>query len=1361
MLQQTQEPTGSLSEEDVDNALGPLFQSKPLSKPTRLSEQDVDAQLGALYPEAPSALQSFAGGALGSLADAAGYSKILSQKLGRGLGMDDSAPFFTDLEAGLRGAAQQVYPQEQRGMGGVPEQLAGGFGSVLGMAPAMMTGPGGLSYQFAASGGTPTYYAIKDAGGSEEDATKGLLLGSAVAQIQHFGGAAKFLDSILGKLASPAILDPLKKLGMAEALFAAGKGAAKGMATQTVVGGIQQVLGDKIHEHFTGEDIDSWERFKESLPTNLTLGAVFGGLDAAVQRARTQRPQEGPGGEITTKVAPETAAAEPPRGEAEGQPSTGVEPASTRRPTARMTAEEAPLPGEEPSMGLEGAQAQQARDMAALTDEDVLEPTQEERRKGERRQQLAEGYAGEERRLPTERRTSPGEAPARIAEKVLGDEAIGEFAQEPTKLYAGPPLSSEDVQADIRKVGAFFKARKEVQETEPDILGNRKTLAFARKVIDYLEPHRRAKRARTGTGEGDVVADYVADEELRRGVTKTKLAEAEKEYVNPIKRLLRAEKIELGETDIESAKDLSDPGLNLYALARHAEEGNALIASRQPEVVEARKRFEAASKTNNQEDVAATQAEHDALLGGYAAGDVIGVGLSNVDAKRILDAVESGPKAKAYAELGERIDKLTQGIRDVWREYGLHEEDAIRGMEHVYKHFVSLRSDIENEGHLPIGQGLVTRGRETRKRTGRTTAPEHPVAFTVAQLETAIIRGEKNRVSRRWAENIRTNKGFWAGVAKVTEGRKIKAVIDDAVREVPDPSYASDPNVLPFKENGKQMYVEVTKDYAPLARAMNNADIPTLKGLDSVVRVIGGATRAFSKLRTIYAPEFLATNLARDLGTGLFTSREQGRKFARAWGKGIPGALRELTSWKLSGEYKTDSLKKYVESGAPVSYLDYKSIEETAKNIEADLRAAEPGAAKKVTRAWRGTLAIMEGAADVVENATRYSAFKAARAQGKGVKEAAIIAKNLTVNFERKGELGHLINSAYAFATAGIGGTTRAMRLLKHPAARRMLIGAAAGMAVWDQVARNSMGKDEDGEDVWDKIPAGLKSRYLVIPKYWTEDGQDYIRIPLPQQISWILYGGMEIGAALSGDRDPAEASLNVAQSALDQFNPLGSGSEKGLHKLAKTAAPTIADPIVDMLANKDFAGRPIKPDKKGPESYRAWPDVSPVAKAVAEKLNEMTGGDQYEPGTIDVSPEYLEFASDAIFGGLGQFLRKTYTLGQSAVGHEPVDERDVPILSRFQGKVSPWASNAPYKEALDHLEAEKKRSGKVPGKNRYRLKSHILDESRATEKKLSKLSDRLDALQAKGDRAGADAAAEEMDSLRQRFLQAYRASQE
>jgi hypothetical protein len=142
----------------------------------------------------------------------------------------------------------------------------------------------------------------------------------------------------------------------------------------------------------------------------------------------------------------------------------------------------------------------------------------------------------------------------------------------------------------------------------------------------------------------------------------------------------------------------------------------------------------------------------------------------------------------------------------------------------------------------------------------------------------------------------------------------------------------------------------------------------------------------------------------------------------------------------------------------------------------------------------------------------------------------------------------------------------------------------------------------------------------------------------------------------------------------VDSFNPIG-----GYDSFFKLAAPTVADPFVELMENKDFAGRSIFKEAlpfdktPAPDSQMYWTTTSPSAVWISNTLNSITGGNEVRPGLVDVSPNVLEYWFDLVTGGVGKFVQRTVE-SPLAIAEEGFTEevvRDIPLLRKVVGSVS------------------------------------------------------------------------------------------
>lgn len=325
-----------------------------------------------------------------------------------------------------------------------------------------------------------------------------------------------------------------------------------------------------------------------------------------------------------------------------------------------------------------------------------------------------------------------------------------------------------------------------------------------------------------------------------------------------------------------------------------------------------------------------------------------------------------------------------------------------------------------------------------------------------------------------------------------------------------------------------------------------------------------------------------------------------------------------------------------------------------------------------------------------VENAVRLAAYKNAREAGLPPDRAASIAKNLTVNFNRRGTAGPLINSAYLFANASIQGTARLMMAMRSPKVRKILAGAMVGAAALEILNAMVSAIDDDGESFYDKIPAYEKSRNLII---MLPGGHTYIKVPLAYGYN-VFFGAGRSAAEIArrgGDRWLETMGYFVGDVA-DAFNPIG-----GTNSLLNFVSPTIIDPLVDLTQNKDTFGRKIMPDQPAygspePEHTRYWGSVGPHWRAITDLLNEASGGDGVLPGAVDVSPEVLEYMAGVAMGAAGGFVDRTWgTIEKAFTQPGEISANDFPMTRKIMGSKPSWYDKGAYYDRMAEVAQREK----------------------------------------------------------------------
>jgi hypothetical protein len=130
-------------------------------------------------------------------------------------------------------------------------------------------------------------------------------------------------------------------------------------------------------------------------------------------------------------------------------------------------------------------------------------------------------------------------------------------------------------------------------------------------------------------------------------------------------------------------------------------------------------------------------------------------------------------------------------------------------------------------------------------------------------------------------------------------------------------------------------------------------------------------------------------------------------------------------------------------------------------------------------------------------------------------------------------------------------------------------------------------------------------------------------------------------------------------------FNPVSGGT------LAQRIAPTAADPFVQILENKNFAGNPLGPegfpgaDKKA-NSEMIWNNTPKGYQSLARFVNEATGGSAAESGAIDLRPADYQVLGQFLTGSLGKFLSDTVFGAKDLFTKEIEGPKDIPIIKQF-----------------------------------------------------------------------------------------------
>ncbi|EGO8979346.1 LPD38 domain-containing protein [Escherichia coli] len=820
---------------------------------------------------------------------------------------------------------------------------------------------------------------------------------------------------------------------------------------------------------------------------------------------------------------------------------------------------------------------------------------------------------------------------------------------------------------DIRK-GPYYSRTSSL--TPEETIASR----FVRQMQDKFQVLKAVQEniRKTGGKVDDSNNAYMA-EELFHGKAENDLNVMKERYVQPLAKLLADYKI-------------AQADLDEYLYARHAPERNAHIAKINPKMPDG------------------------------------GSGMTNAEAAEIMQRVRNSGKQAQYDRLAGIIDDMLARRRELIREAGLEENGVVDAWQNAYRYYVPLKGqDVDGVVSLPrTGKGFTIGGRESRQAMGRASRAQSPSTQAIQDLSESLIRHRKNEVGNAFLKLVQDNpdKDYWQvftddrpDTMRTIAERKDQET-GETIREVverPVPMAMMADRYFTTKKNGKTYYIKLHDPR--LMRAMKNMGPETS---NAVIRTLGKVNRFLATVNTSYNPEFLVSNFIRDVQTAVMNLKaEQGRSDGKLKGLDNLSALAVVKDSRsamsavyasLRGKTLTGNgaqwqkvWKEFVEDGGKTGWFNMGDLEGQQKEMDRLVSLAKGGWKGQSIGAWNSFLNLVEDANGAVENALRLSAYKHARDAGLSRQQAASLAKNMTVNFNRRGEQGALMNSLYMFANASIQGTANLVRTLGHlngdgPLLERLrwknlnvpqkiaLAAVGAGYLL-GSLNRSVAGEDDDGVNWYDKVPSHVKERNLVIMKsVFGGKAGEYWSIPLPYGYNVFFLLGHTAEGVAAGDLTASRAAGNVVGGVLGAFSPIGSETSETLSgALLKNAAPTILRPFANLAMNENFMGAQIYQENMPfgtpkPDSQLGRRSTPEAYKAFASWLNAFSGGSQYRPGAVDITPESLKYWVDYISGGTGRFISKTTDAAVKSLNGIDIPEQQVPFLGKISGEVMPYA---------------------------------------------------------------------------------------
>ncbi|WP_460553931.1 LPD38 domain-containing protein [Comamonas piscis] len=565
-----------------------------------------------------------------------------------------------------------------------------------------------------------------------------------------------------------------------------------------------------------------------------------------------------------------------------------------------------------------------------------------------------------------------------------------------------------------------------------------------------------------------------------------------------------------------------------------------------------------------------------------------------------------------------------------------------------------MLGDVVHDVHgHPIGQGFSTKGDAAKKRTGSNEKVTNILSHIVMQREAALTRGEKNNVAKRLyllaAQN--PDPSLWS-----LDLPKKKVLDPDTglVRTDVDRSAVASKTgtAIAIRIGGKDKYLvfnERNERAARLALAVKNMDAAEL---DWLSRTMGHVTRWLAAVNTQYNPVFSVFNIVRDLqGASLQLSDTKlaGKQkdvlahIAKNTGKIWAELRRERKEEGVGTGPWAQLMEQFQLDGGTTGFRElYSDPADRLNALQKELRKGTQGAAAKGTSFALGVLSDFN---ESLEMTTRLATYKVALDNGLSRQEAASLAKNITVNFNRKGRVTSVLGSHYAFLNAAIQGNARLLQTMTGPAGRKIALGGVGLGVMMALMGQLMMGGGDGADDEWKKIPEFVKERNIIIPLSRTQ----YVTIPMPLGFHVLPNLGRKmVDAAFHDDPTVSRAKYvgDMAAIALNAYNPFG-----GSDNMMQMFTPTWADPAIALATNKDWMGKSIFKEVRDinhptPGHARVKDSTALPYRWAARGINAATGGSEWEQGAVSPTPETIQHLVEQAFGGV---LREANKLGATA----------------------------------------------------------------------------------------------------------------
>ena len=719
------------------------------------------------------------------------------------------------------------------------------------------------------------------------------------------------------------------------------------------------------------------------------------------------------------------------------------------------------------------------------------------------------------------------------------------------------------------------------------------------------------------------------------------------------------------------------------------------------------------------------------------------------EAKHEVELFEKGINTN---DLWKSINAATKEILRQQYEANMISEEQYDALRNQFRYYVPLRGFKDN-----TAEDMYTYYREPNSTgytkpilgaKGRTTEAESPFGWIASMASSAIASNVKNEaklalyyfIANRPENGIATASKTWY-VKTIKDGKQVyepsyptfdaDMSLDEAkeaykewqesMQEMKAQGLARESDqklnlgesVVNISDKNKPEHIVTVKvggkDYTiiingnPRAAQAINGELNVETSAD-YSKIFGKVLRWMSAVNTSYNPEFWITNTMRDM---LFTwmsvntnlDPEYRKAFKRNYSKAfkVVSLARKYEKGKLGNSYIEEMYKEFVMNGGVTGYTQIKDNETWEKEIDKYMKSKsrESKAMGKAMSAVKGAFHAMHRFGESLEQVSRFAAFLASKEMGMTTIDAVNNAKEITVNFNRKGsgkwisleEAKHLTNSKGQPLSPLQQWLVSGASAVPLYARRSIMFFNAAvqGLNAFYKLFKNNPKK----MSLWTSGMFAIGALQAVLHSIFDDD-DDYMDMPDYERRTSLMLGGNgyyfkwalpQEGRVFYALGDLAVESImgrNKQKDVVSEVaNIIGDAMPLNPTEGWRTFAPSATVPFLEILANEDYKGDAIYNDmpwktEEEKELVPKWENAKPNTGKpyilISKALNDATdwfGLD--EAGQINIRPESIEHLVESSFGGTIRTAEKAgITLWNMFDPEEEVTIKQTPFLNRI-----------------------------------------------------------------------------------------------